>query len=237
MMIKKVIMFILMVFLASNTYVLAKISGDITEKFDQAKTNLVLGDLELAEKQFKELAAFSEPKMKTSECYQDLYSDIMYNLGLVYEIKYEQQTPDKDLMGESTAEAALANEYFKKASPEIIPDVIAMAGAQEAGLKSTSEVRAVGGIVGKVIQGKVKDWLKAKENCSCSFTNAELDLAGKTFIALTEKTDIPALKDLKSRYQKIKEIFSRINKYVTTQGKTSPLGVLYYQKIQTKCKI
>lgn len=236
-MMKKVLMALVILFVTvSNTYVYADVTKDVQHQYEQAKTNLVLGNLDKAEEEFKALEKLSAQQAANSECYQDLHSNVLYNLGLVYEMKYALESPDKDLLGASTDDIVTANAYFDKADPEIIDSVVAMATPED-GLSAKSNVRAVGGIVGRVIKGKVKGWLKSPQNCSCSFTNSELDLASKTFISLTEKADIPQLKNMKTRMKKIQEIFSRINNYVASKGKSSPLGVLFFSKIKVKCKL
>ena len=215
---------------------ISKVDPDLESKFETAKMNLVIGDTTIAQKQFIELEEIVKPVKDKSDEMKSFYSDIMYNLGLTYEQKYYDEKSVASLDAASTADLMIADEYFDKSDPHILEQVASMKGGSGTML-GAPPTRAIGGILGKIIKGKVKDWLKSNQNCSCSFTNVELNLAGKTFVALTEKTDIPKLKNTTTRDQKISEIFTRIEKYIAKLSATDTLKQLFSSKIQPHCKL
>ena len=221
----------------------AKIDSQYQDKFETAKMNLVIGETKKAQEIFLELKAQIDPVKGDSDELGDFYTDVLYNLALTYEQKYDDELASDSLEGASEDDLLTANKYFDEADPELLEQVASIQGAhgpETSGPLFTAtggQTRAVGGIVGKIIKGKVKEWLQQKQNCSCTFTSNELNLAGKIFISLTEKTDIPNLKDLKTRDTKIQEIFSRIRKYINSLTASDPTKVLFNNKIQVKCKL
>lgn len=225
-----------------SSQAISKVDADLENKFETAKMNLVIGDTKIAQKQFIELEQIVKPVKDKSDDMKLFYSDIMYNLGLTYEQKYYDEVAQDSLDTASPADLMIADDYFDKSSPKILEEVAmidetAILTGGPVAVFAAPPTRAVGGILGKVIKGKVKEWLKSTQNCKCSFSNVELDLAGKTFVALTEKNDISQLKNMNTRDQKIAEIFTRIEKYVAKLSSSDNLKLLFSSKIQPYCKL
>lgn len=233
---KKLIGLFILVVLCSTflqNVMLAKVDDAMQSEFQTAKKNLIIGQTELANKQFSELATKVEPVKNATKENKNLYDDVMYNLGLIYEQKYNDDSIKNPLEGASTDDLLKANKYFETADPKIFETVAVIQGENA----DANTTRAVGGIVGKIIKGKVKEWLKTEQNCKCSFTQSELENAGTIFINLTEKQDIPALKSLKTRDTKIQEIFNRIKNYISDLVESNPVKILYTSKIKVSCKL
>lgn len=224
-----------------SSQAISKVETDLENKFETAKMNLVIGETKIAQKQFVELEEIVKPVKDKSDEMKSFYSDIMYNLGLTYEQKYTDEVASESLDAASPADLVTADEYFDKSDPTIVEQVasIEIAALPDGGnmMMAAPPVRAVGGIVGNVIKGKVKEWLKTGQNCNCTFSSVELDLAGKTFVAMTEKTDIPHLKNTTTRDKKIAEIFSRIQKYIAKLSSSDNLKLLFVSKIEPHCKL
>ncbi|MEW5819296.1 MAG: hypothetical protein AB1782_03830, partial [Cyanobacteriota bacterium] len=142
----------------------AKVDVNLQDRYEVAKMNLVIGETNKAKQQFLDLEKVIVEDKNKSDDMKKLYSEVMYNLGLTYEQKYEDESGAETLEGASSDDLLQANQYFEKADPKIFEEV-----AYIGDIKFNSETRAVGGIVGKVIKGKVKDWLKQAANCNCTF--------------------------------------------------------------------
>lgn len=218
--------------------VFADVEPSLKDEFETAKMNLVIGETEKAKEQFLSLEKQVKPMKDESDANKEFYANVMYNLGLTFEQLPETMSDADILQGESSDDLLKASEYFEQADPKIFEYVASIEGTEGPLLMGgQTQVRAVGGIVGKVIKGKVKEWLTSKTNCNCIFGQEELNLAGTTFVNLTEKADIPALKDTGSRDKKIQEIFSRIKNYIAGLAGTNPVKTLFNTKIVKSCKL
>lgn len=224
-----------------SSQAISKVDLNLENKFETAKMNLVTGETQIAQKQFIELEEIVKPVKDKSDEMKSFYSDIMYNLGLTYEQKYNDEVAQDSLDAASPADLMIADEYFDKSDPTILEQVASIDSTPVNGsenlMMAAPPLRSVGGIMGNVIKAKVKEWLKTSQNCNCSFSSVELDLAGKTFVALTEKTDIPHLKNTATRDKKIAEIFARIQKYIANLSSQDNLKLLFTAKIQPHCKL
>lgn len=227
------VFFVLLALVVSPQIISAKANPDIENKYETAKMNLILGEFNVAKDQFVELEEILVPIKDKTDKNKDLYSDVMYNLGIIYDQKYEIDKEKSPLEGASTEDLMKADNYFEKADPIIFQEIALIDGKDQ----DAYITRAVGGVVGNVLKKKVTGWLNSTENCKCSFSENELKVAGNLFITLTEKEDIPELKDLKTRDKKIQEIFDRITKYISKLSSNHPAKDLYSKKIKISCKI
>jgi hypothetical protein len=227
------LLLVVLLLFGGTSQVVAEEVESAVQQYETAKMNFIIGEQELARDQFSELESILRPVKDKTDENRDLYANVMYNLGLLYEDKYEEDAAANPLEGGSTEDLLTAQNYFEQADPQIYKTIASIDGDASADYKT----RAVGGIVGKVIKGKVKEWLASKDNCNCTFTTTELNEAGNVFVTVTEKEDVPALKDTNSRQKKIQEIFLRIHNYVNSLTAGSPVKTLYTTKIKAKCKL